>query len=285
MCQSSPSTRQRPSPSGMHDWGGSSCRDGARACVASTLSSVGLGRAGAHDQLEGLADDAAACGCGRQASCSVPSVNTPPASGRQRCTQPDPAARSPGRTRTSGASGDRLTSPPAIGSARRTGARRSSRRCARPRRGGRSASHSRDQLGVLDHVVPALGREGVGADQEAVGEFEEDLAPAPGRPCRPRAWSVRKARSHHRFAVLAQHLAHLLRRSRSRSAPTGCAPPGPGGTGARWPRRRSASAGTGHVRAPAARPAEPPAGRRRRRRRGTRRSPRSGGAPAATRGA
>ena len=137
---------------------------------------------------------------------------------------------------------------------------------------------------MLDDVVPALGREGVGADHEAVGELQEGRAP--GRVDLAHAWRGRCGRRGRTTGSCACAASRAPSRAhRNPNAPTGCARRGPAGTGARWHRRRSASAGTACARAPVARRAAPPAGRRRRRRRGIRRWPRSGSASAATRGA
>ena len=68
---------------------------------------------------------------------------------------------------------------------------------------------ARDQLGMLGDVVPALRREGVGADHEAVGELHEHRAP---RRVDLAAGGVVGAEREiaPEILVLAQHLAHAL---------------------------------------------------------------------------
>ena len=91
-----------------------------------------------------------------------------------------------------------------------TAPRRCGRRSSRPRRAAASASQARDQPRVLDDVVPALGRERVGADHEAVGKLHEQRCATPASSL-PLGAVVRAEREvAPQVLVLAQHLAHAL---------------------------------------------------------------------------
>src|SRR5262245_18637288 len=72
--------------------------------------------------------------------------------------------------------------------------------------------------GVLRHVVPALGHEGVGADHEAVGELEEGLPPLRGHLA-ARCVVAAEGEVRPEVAVLAQHFADAFRRFEARMRP------------------------------------------------------------------